>query len=220
LHRFFAICVLVCCALHLAKGWRRIRDMRRRKMQWKQVLLGPDSPVPNPRDAKDFWGMVRWFFGTAPKPVFERWTYWEKFDYWAVWLAIAIIGSSGMMLWFPNFFCTVLPGWTLNLSKVVHSSVALLAGGLIFAIHFFNTHLRPEKFPLDQSLLTGMVREDHLRMARPEYLQRLEREGQLEERLTPIPSRRQLWPIFVGGLFVFVAAGVLLAWLAILSVGR
>jgi cytochrome b subunit of formate dehydrogenase len=218
-HRFFAISVLVCCALHVIHGLRCIREMRREKVPWKKVLLGPDSPVPNRRDAKDLWGMIRWFFGLAPKPVFERWTYWEKLDYWAVWLAVALIGTSGLMLWFPNLFCIVLPGWTLNLSKVVHSSAALLASGMIFAIHFFNTHFRPEKFPLDQSLLTGMVREDHIRTARPEYLERLEREGQLEQRLTPIPSRRQLWPIFVGGVFVFVAGVVLIGWLAILSVG-
>jgi cytochrome b subunit of formate dehydrogenase len=219
-HRFFAITVLVCCGLHVIYGVRRIRELRRQGVPWKTLLIGPNSPVPNRRDAKDLWGMIRWFFGMAPKPVFERWTYWEKFDYWAVWLAVALIGTSGLMLWFPNLFCIVLPGWTLNLSQVVHSSVALLAGGMIFAIHFFNTHLRPEKFPLDQSLLTGMVRESHMRMARPEYLERLEREGQLEQRLTPIPSRRQLWPIFVGGLFIFVAGGVLLAWLTIMAVGR
>lgn len=218
-HRFFAVTLLFCCAVHVIHGVRRIRQLRREKVAWKKVLLGPDSPVPNRHDAKEIWGMIRWFFGISPKPVFERWTYWEKFDYWAVWLAVLLIGTSGLMLWFPNLFCLVVPGWTLNVSKVVHSSVALLAGGMIFAVHFFNTHFRPEKFPLDQSLLTGMVREDHMRTARPEYLERLEREGKLEERLTPVPSRRQLWPIFVGGMFILVAGVVLIGWLVILSVG-
>jgi cytochrome b subunit of formate dehydrogenase len=218
--RFFALSVLACCALHLLQGVRRIWALRRQKVAWKKVLLGPDSPVPNWRDAQDMWGMTRWFLGNAPKPVFERWTYWEKLDYWAVWLAVVLIGTSGLMLWFPNLFCLVLPGWTLNLSKVVHSSTALLAGGMIFAIHFFNTHFRPEKFPLDQSLLTGMVRESHFRIARPEYLERLEREGQLEQRLMRVPSRRRFWPIFVGGIVIFVAGVAMLAWGMIVSVGR
>ncbi|MDH3718382.1 MAG: cytochrome c3 family protein, partial [Planctomycetota bacterium] len=220
LHRFFAITVLVGGALHLARATQRIRAARRKNDSWKKILLGPDSPLPNRRDAKDMWGMTRWFFGLAPKPVFERWAYWEKLDYWAVWLAVVLIGTSGLMLWFPNLFCLVLPGWTLNLSKVVHASAALLASGMIFAIHFFNTHFRPEKFPMDQSLLTGMVREDHIRMARPEFLERLEREGKLEQRLTRIPSHQRLWPMFVGGLFILVAGVVLLAWLVIASVGR
>lgn len=28
--------------------------------------------------------MFKWFVGKGPRPIFERWTYYEKFDYWAV----------------------------------------------------------------------------------------------------------------------------------------
>ena len=83
------------------------------------------------------------------------------------------------MLWFPNFFCLILPGTVLNLAKVVHAEIALMAAGFVFMIHVFNTHLRPEKFPLDMSWFTGVVSEEHLIKSRPDFLRRMQAEGKL-----------------------------------------
>ena len=145
----------------------------RRGLTWLQVVFGPDSPVPNWRDVKDFFKMVRWFVGLGPKPGFERWAYWEKFDFWGASADIVIIGTTGLILWFPTFFCSFLPGVTLNVAKVIHSTQALLATGFIFAIHFFNIHLRAEKFPADMSLLIGLVSEEEFLAERPDYYQSL-----------------------------------------------
>ena len=80
---------------------------------------------------------------------YGRWTYWEKFDYFAVFWGIFVIGSTGLMLWFPELFTRFLPGWLINVATIIHTDEALLATGFIFTVHFFNTHLRPEKFPMD-----------------------------------------------------------------------
>ena len=136
--------------------------------------------------------MIRWFFGLGRKPKFERWAYWEKFDYWAVYGAMALIGISGLMLWFPNFFCLFLPGTILNLAKLLHAEVALMAAGFVFMIHVFNTHLRPEKFPLDMSWFTGVVSEEHLIKSRPDFLRRMQAEGKLNALRTTAPDRRQV----------------------------
>jgi cytochrome b subunit of formate dehydrogenase len=151
--------------------------------------------------------MGRWFVGLGPKPVFERWTYWEKFDYWAVFWGVVIIGTSGLILWFPNLFTLVLPGWVLNVAKIIHSEEALLATGFVFAIHFFNTHLRADKFPLDMAILTGLVTEAELREERPEYLARMEREGRLDGLADAAPSRRRLLFIVMCG-FLALAIGL------------
>ncbi len=73
--------------------------------------------------------MLRWFVGLGPKPGFERWAYWEKFDFWGAAADIVIIGFTGLVLWFPNFFCRFLPGKVLNIAQVIHSTQALLATG-------------------------------------------------------------------------------------------
>ncbi len=71
---------------------------------------------------------------------------------------VAVIGMTGLMLWFPTVFTRVMPGWMINVATTIHSDEALLAVGFIFTIHFFNTHFRPEKFPMDTVIFTRAFR--------------------------------------------------------------
>ena len=142
-----------------------------------QRLFGPDSLCFNLRDIKDVYFMVRWFFFKGPKPTFERWTYWEKFDFVAVFWGMFAIGGSGLMLWFPEFFGTFLPGWAFNVATIVHSDEALLATGFIFSVHFFNTHGRPEKFPMDFVIFNGQIAKEEMIEERGDQWKRYEEEG-------------------------------------------
>ncbi len=173
-------------------------------------IFNSDSPIPNRRDAKDFWQMLRWFVGRGPKPTFERWTYWEKFDVCGACADTILIGSTGLILWFPTQICALLPGQTLNVAYLIHGKLALLATGFVFAIHFFNTHFRPEKFPMDMSILTGMVSVEELREERPEYYKRLKREGRLESLQSTIPSRGSSFLFALVGMFALVIGLALL----------
>jgi len=176
-----------------------------------RYIFGPDSPMPNRRDFSDFTKMLRWFVGLGPKPTFERWTYWEKFDLWAASADIVMIGTTGLILWFPNQFCSVLPGRALNIADLIHGKLALLATGFVFAIHFFSANLRPEKFPMDISILTGLVSEEELEEERPEFVQRLRAAGQFERRIAKTPSRRRLTLLMLGGFFAMSIGLALLA---------
>ena len=219
-HRIFAVMTVFYFATHVQWIIRQAFRSRKAGGKWLAILFGPDSPIPGPRDLVDVIAMGRWFVGRGPKPVFERWTYWEKFDYWAVFWGVAIIGTSGLMLWFPNVFCRVLPGDLLNIAKVVHSEEALLATSFIFAIHFFGTHLRPEKFPMDMTILTGLVTEEELEEERPEFMKRMRAAGRLEELKAPVPSRGVLILIRVGGFFALtVGLGLLVGILLAMFVG-
>jgi cytochrome b subunit of formate dehydrogenase len=211
-HRFFALGTFSCFVIYVYRLVRTFRSGRREKTSVGRVLFGPDSLLPNLRDVKDFAKMIAWFFGLAPKPTFERWAYWEKFDFWGACTDIILIGSSGLILWFPNFFCSFLPGMTLNVAKVIHSTLALLATGFVFAIHFFSTHFRAEKFPADLSVLVGLVSEAEMKEERPEYIERIRREGRLEQLQAVVPSRKQLWLSRLGGfLALAVGLGLLLS---------
>lgn len=209
-HHVFAVLAIAACCTYLIQALKRNSRLRRER-NWKTVILGPDSLVPNGRDLRDLLKMLLWFIGFGQKPGFEKWTYWEKLEYWAFFLAAALIGFSGLMLWYPNLFCIVLPGRMLNVAKVVHSQFAIYTAGFLFLIHFYHSHFRPEKFPMDLSVLTGLVSEEHLRKYRPEYIARLEREGKLRELRQPAPSRRRLWLNIIGGLIIFAIGFCLLA---------
>jgi cytochrome b subunit of formate dehydrogenase len=187
LHRIFAIILIAVFLTHLARLLRRVIMDKDYSVFW-----GPSSMVPQPRDARDLKDHFLWFVGRGARPQFERYTYWEKFDYWAVFWGMAIIGGSGLMLWFPEAFSRVVPGWVFNIALLVHGEEALLAVGFIFTIHFFNGHLRPEKFPMDMVIFTGSVSEQELQHERPAEYERLRRTGELD-RLTVPPPTRSTW---------------------------
>ena len=66
------------------------------------------------QDRHEFVATMKWFVGIGPRPKYGRWTYWEKFDYFAVFWGIVVIGSTGLTLWFPVFFTRFLPGSFIN----------------------------------------------------------------------------------------------------------
>lgn len=138
----------------------------------------PRKPV-----LREFFQSVRWFLGRGPRPRYGRYTYWEKFDCFAVFWGMLIIGTTGLMLWFPEIFTLVLPGWTVNVATILRSDEALLAVGFVFTVHFFNTHFRPDKFPMDPVIFTGQVSLAELRRDKPREYEELKREGRLEEHL-------------------------------------
>ena len=179
IHRVAAFVMFGLFVVHL---W----DLNRQRKQEHggsllKLIFHPASIMFNRRDLQDFAGTIKWFVGAGPRPAYGRWTYWEKFDYFAVFWGIAVIGSTGLMLWFPELFTTVLPGWLINVATIIHSDEALLATGFIFTVHFFNTHLRPEKFPMDIVVFTGRMPVAEFRRDKPAEYQALVASGKLEE---------------------------------------
>jgi len=156
------------------------------KFKW----FGVDSLIPNKRDWQDFIAMKNWFTGKGPRPVFEHWTYWEKFDYWAPFWGMFIIGTSGLMLWFSPFFGSFLPGWIFNVATIVHGEEAFLAIVFLFTVHFFNSHFRPDKFPLDIIMFTGSMPLEEFRHERADEYTRLIEEGKLGDYLVEPPTAK------------------------------
>ena len=218
-HRFFGVILLISMLVYMARMVRLLVEGRKQGRTLVNMIFGSDSPLPTLRDLKDFLKMLRWFFGLGPRPGFDRWSYWEKIDFWGAIADTVIIGSTGLVLWFPNFFCGVLPGTALNIAQVVHSTQALLATGFVFAIHFFNTHLRPDRFPADMSVLTGLVSEEEFKEDRPEYFDRLEREGKLDAMRTTSPGLAVLWCIRTFGFLALAVGLALLLGMIVASLG-
>ena len=160
--------------------------------------FGPNSLVPNWKDLQDIIAMFQWFVGRRARPQFDRWTYWEKFDYWAVFWGMAIIGGSGMMLAFPEVTASVLPGWIFNVATIVHGEEAVLAAVFLFTVHFFNNHFRPDKFPLDIVMFTGAVSLEEFRREHALEYERLKASGELDKHLVDAPSR----PMTIGSAFL------------------
>jgi cytochrome b subunit of formate dehydrogenase/nitrate/TMAO reductase-like tetraheme cytochrome c subunit len=205
LHRIFAVVTFGYAVYHLGYLLWLLVVKRERGL-----LFGPDSMVPRPKDAQDLYHMVRWFLYLEKQPPrFDRWTYWEKFDYFAVFWGVPVIGLSGLMLWLPGLFSSFLPGSALNVAMIIHSEEALLATGFIFAFHFFHNHMRPENFPLDTVIFTGKIPLERFEEERPEEYRRLEEEGRLNEVITDPPSPRARTFARVFGFTTYIIGLVL-----------
>jgi len=212
IHRICAAIMLGIFFLHLIAV--SINIYRKRKtFRW----FGPDSLVPNWKDVKDAWGMFKWFVYKGPKPVFDRWTYWEKFDYWAVFWGMAIIGGSGMMLAVPDVTASIFPGWVFNVVTLVHGEEAFLAAVFLFTVHFFNNHFRPDKMPPpDVVMFTGTQSLEEFRREHRAQYDRLLETGQLEKYLVNAPSRPMTLGSKILGI-VLISCG--LALLIIVAIG-
>jgi cytochrome b subunit of formate dehydrogenase len=209
-HRFFGATLLLAVVWHLSDiFWRALVRGE------KGLLWGPDSMVPQPRDFVHFFQQMKWFFHLGPQPRFERFTYWEKFDYWAVLWGTALMGAAGLVLWFPMAASRVLPGWMFNFALFVHGAEATLAIVFIFAIHFFNGHLRPGKFPMDMVIFTGSVSREELRHERAGQYERLAAAGGLDHLAVPPPTSSEIARgrlIGASGLFLGIALFVLILY--------
>jgi|SRR5208282_2726548 len=195
---------LVYVALYLGRNWRIVK--------W----FGPYSLLPTLQDGRDFVAMFKWFFGAAPRPLFDHWNYQQKFDYWAPFWGVTMLVMTGAMLWFKTLTTAYLPGWTFNVATVVHGDEAVLAAGYLFTIHYFANHWRPDKFPLDIVIFTGsMPLEEFKREYGVEYA-RLVETGQLANHLVEAPSR----PMTIGsGILGFSLVIIGLVLLVLMVIG-
>ena len=186
-HRFFGGVLLAAVVWHVGEAlWRAFVRGE------SGILWGPTSMVPQPRDFVDFFQQMRWFLRMGPPPRLEQFTYWEKFDYWAVLWGTGLMGAAGLVLWFPQAASRILPGWMFNVALFVHGAEATLAIGFIFVVHFFNGHLRPGKFPMDMVWFTGSVADHHLKEEREAQYDRLIQAGGLDALSVAAPTDSQL----------------------------
>ncbi|MBI2503017.1 MAG: cytochrome b/b6 domain-containing protein [Candidatus Latescibacteria bacterium] len=138
--------------------------------------------IPGPKDLRDCWLMIRFFLGrTEERPRFGRFSYVEKFDYWAVYWGMIIMCGSGLMLWFENQTMRLFPKYIFDIAKEAHSDEALLATLAIIIWHFYNVHFNPHKFPMNKAWLTGRLSEEEMRHEHPLELEEIQGRGQAEE---------------------------------------
>lgn len=214
IHRFAAVITFIYFAFHISTLFQL---KAKEGLSVKEFLFGNNSLMFNKQDFKDLGASIKWFMGRGPRPEYGRWTYWEKFDYMAVFWGVAVIGLSGLILWFPEFFTHFIPGWAINVAQIIHSDEALLAVGFIFTIHFFNTHLRPESFPMDTVIFTGYVPLEEYKKDRPREYKELVESGRLEKVVVEKDiSKSWIKTVKFFG-YVFLSLGIIIVLLIIYS---
>jgi len=166
-HLFFAVVMIISGAYHLI---------------WLIGLFAKQGPVltmmPRWKDVTDAIHHYKYMLGlTRTPPQFDRYTYLEKFEYFAVVWGIFVMGFSGFILWYPRMF-TWLPRWMMDVARVVHTNEAFVAMLALFMGHFFAVHFNPKVFPTSRVWLNGKISVEHLAEEHPlEYRKLLQERG-------------------------------------------
>ena len=137
---------------------------------WRDFIL----MIPGPRDARDMFQTISYFLGKrASGPKFGRFSFIEKFDYWAVYWGMVIMIGSGSIMWFKEYF----PKLWFDIAREAHSDEGLLATLAILIWHFYNAHLNPDVFPMNPVFLHGKLTESEMKHHHPlEYAEIIEKE--------------------------------------------
>jgi cytochrome b subunit of formate dehydrogenase len=114
--------------------------------------------IPRPRDLFDVIRQIKYYLGlTKERALFGRFSYVEKFDYWAVYWGMVIMIGSGAILWWFDVAMQFLPKFFVDIAKEAHSDEGLLATLAITIWHFYNVHLNPSTFPMSWTWWTGKL---------------------------------------------------------------
>jgi len=142
--------------------------------------------IPNKKDVIDFIAMWKYLtFFTDQRPQYDRMSWKEKFDYFAPYWGIPILGPAGVALWFRDEVTQYIPGILLNAFYIMHTDEALLAAIFLFFVHWYNVHYSPEKFPMGTVFLTGYLSEDDMIHEHYDEYQSIMREHGLEKQIIP-----------------------------------
>ena len=142
--------------------------------------------IPNLKDAKDIIGLMKYLlYFTNVRPEGDEFTWKEKFDYWAPFWGMFIIGFSGIVLWNKVIATQILPGEVLNLCLIAHSDEALLAALFLFIWHWYNVHFSTSVFPMGTVFLTGYLSEELMAEEHYHYYVKVMKKEGLEDEIQP-----------------------------------
>ncbi|HSB70519.1 MAG TPA: cytochrome b/b6 domain-containing protein [Candidatus Methylomirabilis sp.] len=114
----------------------------------------------------------------AEPPRFDRFSYIEKAEYWALIWGSVVMAATGGVLWFENIALRFLTKWVLDLATLVHYYEAWLATLAIVVWHFYYVIFNPDVYPMNWTWLTGKVSEETLRHEHPREYDRLSQHGE------------------------------------------
>jgi len=137
------------------------------KLVLKGSLTGPQSAFPRLKDFRDLYQNFRYIFGKGEPPLFNRFSYLEKVDYWAVLGGMQSMGITGLLMWYPEFFSKFLPGYVINIAADFHFHEGVLAVAYIGLVHMTATHLNPDVFPMEKSIFNGKTDREKIMREHP-----------------------------------------------------
>ncbi|MCK4897993.1 MAG: cytochrome b/b6 domain-containing protein [Anaerolineales bacterium] len=154
------------------------------------------SMLPWIEDVRAAIGWLGYNFGLKKThPQEGRYTFGEKFEYWAVVWGTMVMAITGYMMWNPISTTRFLPGEFIPAAKTAHGWEAILAVLAIIVWHFYNVLIRF----FNKSMFIGYIGEEEMVEDHPLEL------ADMKAGLANVPidpkekarRKRIFWPVYL-----------------------
>ncbi|MGB2869969.1 MAG: cytochrome b/b6 domain-containing protein [Bacteroidota bacterium] len=133
--------------------------------------------LPRLKDINDAMGVLKFNLGfSSVKPRFERFSYIEKSEYWALVWGTVVMGVTGTILWFDNTFLGLLTKLWWDVAQAIHYYEAWLATLAIVVWHFYFVIFNPDVYPVNLAFWKGTLTEREMEDEHPLELEKIRRE--------------------------------------------
>ena len=124
--------------------------------------------LPEWKDVTDTRDTILYNLGfIEQKPLFKRFNYAEKMEYWALAWGTVVMASTGLMAWFKVGVGTVIPRWFIDVALTIHFYEAILATLAIIVWHFYMVIYDPAAYPMNWAWLDGRMSIEHYQHEHP-----------------------------------------------------
>jgi len=151
-HRVFGVVMVAASIYHAGyvsftdRGRQLIRDL-----------------LPRVQDGRDAIAVMKYNLGfTKTKPQFDRFSYIEKSEYWALVWGTIVMAATGAIMWFDNTFIGIFTKLGYDISRTVHYYEAWLAALAILVWHFYFVIFNPDVYPVNLAFWKGTLTEEEM----------------------------------------------------------
>jgi cytochrome b subunit of formate dehydrogenase len=138
------------------------------------IITNPDGRqlikdmLPDRKDVTDIRQAVLYYLGFRDeRPMFRRFSYAEKAEYWALVWGMFVMGATGLTAWFKGFVGQRVPGWWVDVAITIHWYEAVLATLAIIVWHIYAVIFDPDAYPMNWAWFDGRMSIEHYEHEHP-----------------------------------------------------
>ncbi len=143
--------------------------------------------LPDWKDVTDVRDAFRYYLGySEQRPLFRRFTYAEKAEYWALIWGVFVMAATGLMVWFKSGVGDRVPGWWVDVALTIHWYEAILATLAIVVWHFYSVIFDPDTYPMNWAWYDGKMSIEHYEHEHPLDMVAIEKAQGSDDEAPPV----------------------------------
>ena len=149
------------------------------------IIYGRWQPtmIITKKDFTDVVHNIRYYLNMENSPAGGgRYTYKQKFEYWAILSGVMLMMITGLILWFPVWVTRLLPGEIIPAAKVLHSNEALSRIHHHFHLAYLQRSVQPGGVSARYEHFTGSLSRERMLREHPDEIPEPGPEGERNSR--------------------------------------